>query len=212
MARIVKKPNERKAEIIKTARSLFFEKDYKKTTMQDFMDHLGIAKGTIYHYFKSKDQLLEAVVEDIVNEHIEKMLSLIQKTKGNALQKIQAIVEDGNKIAEPSLLETLHERGNEAMHTRLLVATLMKQAPLYAQLIQQGCEEGLFTTSTPLECAEFILSGLQFLTDLGIYPWAKEDLMRRLKAFPKLIEQLLQAPQGSFQFIGYSMAPDHQVL
>ena len=87
------------------------------------------------------------------------------------------------------------------MHTRLLVATLMKQAPLYAKLIQQGCEEGIFKTSTPLECAEFILSGLQFLTDLGIYPWAKEDLMRRFKAFPKLIEQLLQAPQDSFHFI-----------
>jgi|JI10StandDraft_1071094.scaffolds.fasta_scaffold01893_28 AcrR family transcriptional regulator len=201
MARIVKKPTERRSEIIKTARDLFLTKDYEKTTMQDFMNHLGIAKGTIYHYFNSKEELLEAVVEDIVNEHLEKMQILIQKTEGNALQKIQAIVEEGNKIAAPSLLETLHERGNEAMHTRLLVATLMKQAPLYAQLIQQGCEEGIFKTSTPLECAEFILSGLQFLTDLGIYPWAKEDLMRRFKAFPKLIEQLLQAPKDSFQFI-----------
>jgi len=201
MPRIVKKPNERRSEIIKTARDLFLTKDYEKTTMQDFMNHLGIAKGTIYHYFKSKEELLEAVVEDIVNEHVEKMQILIQKTKGNALQKIQAIVKEGNKIAAPPLLETLHERGNEALHTRLLVATLMKQAPLYAQLIQQGCEEGIFTTSTPLECAEFILSGLQFLTDLGIYPWAKEDLMRRFKAFPKLIEQLLQAPKDSFQFI-----------
>lgn len=201
MKRIVKKPSERRAEIVKTARDLFLAKDYDKTTMQDFMNSLGIAKGTIYHYFKSKEELLEAVVEDIVNQHLEEMQTLIQETKGNALQKIQALVTAGSKITAPSVLEQLHERGNEAMHTRLLVATLMKQAPLYAKLIQQGCKEGIFQTHTPLECAEFILSAIQFLTDLGIYPWAKEDLMRRAQAFPKLIERLLQAPPDSFQFM-----------
>ncbi|MFI5342729.1 MAG: TetR/AcrR family transcriptional regulator [Chlamydiales bacterium] len=199
MKRIVKKPTERRAEIVKTARDLFLAKDYDKTTMQDFMNHLGIAKGTIYHYFKSKEELLEAVVEDIVNQHLKKMQILIRETKGNALQKIQALV--GSKIEAPSVVEQLHERGNEAMHTRLLVATLMKQAPLYAKLIQQGCKEGIFQTSAPLECAEFILSAIQFLTDMGICPWTQEDLIRRTKAFPKLIEQLLQAPLNSFQFM-----------
>lgn len=201
MKRIVKKPNERRAEIVKTARDLFLTKDYDKTTMQDFMNHLGIAKGTIYHYFKSKEELLEAVVEDIVNQHLEKMQTLIQETKGNALQKIQALFEAGSKVAAPSVLEQLYERGNEAMHTRLLVATLMKQAPLYAKLIQQGCEEGIFQTHAPLECAEFILSAIQFLTDLGICRWTQEDLIRRTQAFPKLIERLLQAEQDSFQFM-----------
>lgn len=201
MKRIIKKPAERRAEIVRTARALFLTKDYDKTTMQDFMNHLGIAKGTIYHYFKSKEELLEAVVEDIVSQHIEEMNILIQETSGNAMQKIQALIEAGNKVAAPSVLEKLHERGNEAMHTRLLVATLMKQAPIYAKLIQQGCEEGLFQTNFPLECAEFILSAIQFLTDLGISPWTEEDLIRRKRAFPKLIEQLLQAPPNSFLFM-----------
>ncbi len=201
MKRIVKKPTERRAEIVKTARDLFLTKDYDKTTMQDFMNHLGIAKGTIYHYFKSKEELLEAVVEDIVNQHLEEMNILIQETTGNALKKIQALIQAGSKVAAPSLLEKLHERGNEAMHTRILVSTLMKQAPIYAKLIEQGCEEGIFHTNLPLECAEFILSAFQFLTDLGISPWAQEDLIRRNKAFPKLIEQLLQAPPNSFQFM-----------
>ena len=201
MKRIVKNPTERRAEIVKTARELFLTKDYGKTTMQDFMNHLGIAKGTIYHYFKSKEELLEAVVEDIVNQHLEKMQTLIEEPEGNALQKIQALVETGRKLAAPSVLEQLHGRGNEVMHTQLLVATLMKQAPLYAKLIQQGCEEGIFHTETPLECAEFILSAIQFLTDLGICPWTNEDLTRRTQAFPKMIEQLLQAPPNSFQFM-----------
>ena len=59
MARIVKKPEERRQEIIEAARELFQAKDYEKTTMRDVMDKLGIAKGTIYHYFRSKEDLLE---------------------------------------------------------------------------------------------------------------------------------------------------------
>jgi hypothetical protein len=87
------------------------------------------------------------------------------------------------------------------MHTRLLAVALLKQAPLYAKLIQQGCDEGIFQTESPLECAEFILSAIQFLTDAGIYPWTQADLMRRIQAFPQLVEQLLKAPPGSFQFL-----------
>jgi hypothetical protein len=42
---------------------------------------------------------------------------------------------------------------------------------------------------------------MQFLTDLGIYPWTEEILLRRALAFPRLIEAQLKAPPGSFQFL-----------
>jgi len=202
MVRIVKKSAERRSDILKAARHLFQIKDYDKTTMQDVMDNLGIAKGTIYHYFKSKEALLEAVIEDTVNENIEQMQILLRQSQGNALKKLQMLIETGNMTTDNGkILDYLHKRGNEAMHTRLLAATLIKQAPLYAKLIEQGCEERIFKTDTPLECAEFVLSAVQFLIDQGIYPWTQEDLTRRVKAFPQLIEQLLKAPSGSFQFM-----------
>lgn len=200
MIRIVKKPEVRRAEIIQAASFLFLTKDYNKTTMQDCMDHLGIAKGTIYHYFKSKEELLEAVVEDLIDRQLEKMDLLMKSAKGNALEKMETLI-NGSKINAPSILDKLHEKGNEAIHTRLLVAALMKMAPLYAELIEQGRKEGLFQTETPLECAEMILTSVQFLTDQGIHPWKEEDLLRRTRSFPCLIEQLLKAPKGSFQFM-----------
>jgi AcrR family transcriptional regulator len=202
MARIVKKATERRADIIHAARSLFLSKEYEKTTMQDVMESLGIAKGTIYHYFDSKEELLEAVVEDMVDQSFKEMQALLKQMKGNALEKIQTLVEAG-RIAKDNkpILEQLHKSGNEALHLRLLAETLAKQAPLYASLIQQGCEEGIFKTDAPLECAELILSGIQFMTDTGIYPWQPEDLARRINAFPRLIEQLLQAPTNAFQFL-----------
>jgi hypothetical protein len=99
------------------------------------------------------------------------------------------------------LFDRLHKPGNEALHTRLLAATLLKLAPLYAELIRQGCEEGIFHTDAPLECAEFVLSAVQFLTDTGIYPWTEAELRRRIRAFPGLLEKMLQAPSGSFSFL-----------
>lgn len=198
MGRVVKKPFERKLEIVEAARLLF---QTKKITLQEVMDCLGIAKGTIYHYFRSKEELLEAVVEEIVQKHLEKMEFLIQKMEGNALQKMQAVIESGRSLGAPDLLNELHKKNNEAMHTRLLAATLMKLAPLYGKLIEQGCKEGLFQVESPRECAEFLLSAIEFLTDSGIYPWSKADLHRRMKAFPQLIEQQLRAPRGSFAFL-----------
>lgn len=202
MIRTVKKPADRKADIVNTACHLFMTKEYDKTTMQDIMDALGIAKGTIYHYFTSKEALLEAVIEDLVAKNINQMRSLIKEAKGNALQKMELLVKTGSMAQDNKiLLDQLHKPGNNAMHTRLLAATLIQLAPLYAELIQQGCDEGIFTTQTPLECAEFILSGIQFLTDMGIYPWTQEAIQRRMQAFPKLLEQLLNAPPESFNFL-----------
>ncbi len=202
MVRVVKKAEERRLEIVKATQHLFQTQGFDNTTIQDVMDYLGIAKGTIYHYYKSKEELLEAVIEHIVDENIEQMQSSVKAMQGNALEKIRFLIMAGNVTADNEMiLEHLHQPGNMGMHARLLAVALIKQAPLYGELIGQGCVEGIFQTEYPLECAEFILTGVQFLTDLGIYPWTQAELLRRARAFPRLIEAQLKAPQGSFQFM-----------
>lgn len=202
MVRTVKKPAVRRQEIVETAQFLFQTQEYDKTTMQDVVDKVGIAKGSIYHYFKSKEELLEAVIGNLVDQDIARKQLLMKKTQGNALKKIRKLIElDSLAVSNNSILKHLHQPGNIGMHARLLAVTLNKEAPLYGQLIRQGCNEGIFQTDHPLECAEFILSGIQFLTDVGIYPWPKNDLLRRAQAIPSLIEAQLKAPKRSFQFM-----------
>ena len=77
MVRIVKKAEVRRAEIVEAARFLFQTQEYEKVTMQAVMERLGIAKGTIYHHFQSKEELLEAVVENIVAEQIARMHQVV---------------------------------------------------------------------------------------------------------------------------------------
>ena len=202
MVRTVKKPEQRRQEIIAAAGVLFQSQGYNRTTMQDIMQELDIAKGTIYHYFKSKDELLEAVVEELVDAELARQQEVVKQAEGSALEKIQTLVTSSNISEEhEQILEQMHSPQNTGIHNRQLAVTILKLSPILGELIEQGVEEGLFQTENPLECAEFMLSAVQFLTDEGIYAWQEKDLVRRVLAFPTLIESLLQAPAGSFNFL-----------
>jgi len=205
MTRIVKKPDERREEIIKAARELFHTKDYDKTTMQDIMDALNIAKGTIYHYFSSKQELLEAVVEAMVDEEYRKKEALMKsgRVKGlPAMEKLRVLItESGTGPENERILDTLHHPENYEMHTKQLGRYITKLAPLWAAVFDEGREQGVFRVEHPLECAEFILAGAQFMVDVGFYPWSESQINRRLRALPRLLESQLGVPAGTFNFI-----------
>lgn len=202
MVRIVKKPEERRKEIVETACRLFLTKGYDNTTMRNVMVELNIAKGTIYHYFKSKEEILDAVIEHTVDAEIHRLRLAYAKTRGNALERMrEMIAESASEGHDDDFLERLHQPGNAGMHIRLLARLITEQAPIYQQLIEQGCREGIFKTDRPLESAEFILAGVQFLTDMGIYNWNQQQLARRAAALPAIIEAQLGAQAGAFAFL-----------
>jgi len=202
MARVVKKPEERRREIVLASRDLFLKQDYENTTMQDVMVKLQIAKGTTYHYFKSKEELLEAVVEEMVAEYLILVEKALTECHGNALDKMRVLIDTGRVASrQKDIMDNLHRPGNMGLHVRLLAVTLSRLAPLYSCVISQGCAEGLFRTDHPLECAEILLAGIQFVTDVGCYPWSQQDLERRVRAIPRLIEDQLHAPKNAFSFL-----------
>lgn len=205
MVRVVKKPEERRSEIVAAASELFLSKGYDSTTMRDVMRHLGIAKGTIYHYFASKEELLEAVIDSLVEAEMTRLQEVLENAEGTALDRLEKLIMSGSNHdsddGHQDLLDDLHQASNASMHIKLLAKIVTKQAPLYADLFRMGCQEGVFKTDHPLECAEFLLAGVQFLTDMGIYSWTEEELKRRWSAFPKLLESQLNAPESSFSFL-----------
>jgi AcrR family transcriptional regulator len=202
MVRTVKDPETRKAEIITAARRLFATRAYENTTMQDVIEELGIAKGTIYYYFKSKEELLDAVIDQMGDEAVARMQYALDNATGNALEVFQQLIAAGNIADEnPEIMEQLHNPRNAGMHAAMMAVAVKRSAPLYAQVVEQGCREDLFHAANPLETSEFILTSIQFLMDTGIYQWSQEDLMRRAMALPGFIETLLGAKAGSFQFL-----------
>jgi hypothetical protein len=135
----------------------------------------------------------------MVDSKLKEIEENLIPSNDDALTKMKNLIALSNMVQgnEP-ILAALHSPSNAPMHVRILAEIIIKFAPLYEKVIIQGCKEGLFHTTTPLESAELLLSAIQFLTDTGFYPWPDVMLKRRLLAVPRLIEQQLGASVGSF--------------
>ena len=202
MTRTVKKPAERRLEITETAQRLFLDKGYESTSLNDVIAELGVAKGTVYHYFKSKEELLDAVVQHMSTQYLKSIESKVSNDTGDAVHKLKNLTQNMNVSEQwKGKIQKLHLSSNMGLHVRLLGSLVRGLAPIMAAIIEQGCEEGVFNTLYPLEAAELLLSGLQFITDTGVYPWTEAELTRRVSAFPAIAEAQLGAKQGSLDFL-----------
>lgn len=200
--RTVKDPDVRRQEIIDAATELFLKQTYDETTTGQIMKDLGIAKGTIYHYFPSKEHILEAVVDALVEDYVQRREAALAEAEGDALARLAVLFSpDQRSESERETTESLHKPGNVRLHTRMLASLVVRLAPTVAELVTQGIREGIFRTRHPLEASELLLAGIQFLTDDGFYPWREGDLHRRARAIPSLVEQLLGAESGSVRFL-----------
>ncbi len=204
-SRTVKKPEVRRQEIVAAATELFMSQGYEKTSTNDVMKALDIAKGTIYHYFESKEKILDAVVDHLADGYVQRRQEELDACAGNALDKIRILFpgDDGEKREEDSV-EHLHSLDNVRLHARLIAVLVERLAPVFGGLIRQGCAEGLFTAEHPDEIAELLLAGVQFLTDRGMYPWDDAVVARRTGALPSIIESMLEAEPGSFGWLSGS--------
>ena len=69
--RVVKEAGERKNEILDAAAALFALKGFDNTSTNEILEAVGIARGTLYHHFKSKEDIMDAIIE----RQSERMLS-----------------------------------------------------------------------------------------------------------------------------------------
>lgn len=203
MPRILKDPEVRKSEIMDTAWELFNSKGYEKTSVLDILEKAGIAKGTLYYYFKSKEEILDAVIDRALDEGAARLEGIIGDKSMNAVEKIKAVVLNGLKEteSEEQVLEYLHREENSIMHLKLLVQTIYKFTPVISKIIGQGIEEGLFKTRYPVQVTEFVMVISSFLLDPSIFPWSKEQYVLKLKALEDMLETMLRCGEGTFSFM-----------
>lgn len=201
--RIVKEPEERKAEILDVAEALFQTKGYEATTTGDILAKAGIARGTLYYHFKSKDEIMNAVIERNIERQIQSLSPLLNDTSLNALEKLQRILSQNAamNVENEEMLDYLHKPENSIMHQKSLVLAVRQAAPLLAQMIRQGIAEGVFHTAYPLELAEYLMVGMNFLFDPSIFPWSREEYLLRMETLADVLETTLRAERGSFAFL-----------
>ncbi|MEW4234064.1 MULTISPECIES: TetR/AcrR family transcriptional regulator [Bacillus cereus group] len=202
--RIVKEYEERRKEILETAERLFLTKGYTKTTVNDILKEIGIAKGTFYHYFKSKEEVMDEIIMRIIKEDVTKAKRIVSNPDIPVLDKLfRILMEQSPKSGDvkEKMIEQFHQPNNAEMHQKSLVQSIIHLSPVLTEVLEQGIEEGIFSTPYPQEIIELLLSSAQVIFDDGLFQWKPEEMMRRAKAYIKMMEVSVGAKEGSFDYM-----------
>ena len=197
--RIVKEPEERKKEILDAAEKLFAERGYEAATVNGILDAVKIAKGTFYYYFKSKEDVLDALIDRRVGEGVAKAQEIVASSLP-PVQKLLAIMmaqKPQNQIQE-DFNSVLHEKDNAKMHQKSLTQCVLRLSPCLGKVVEEGIEAGIFSTPFPNESAEIILSAALVLFDGDFFQWTREEATAKTAAFLTVIERAVGAESGSF--------------
>ncbi|MDR2553108.1 MAG: TetR/AcrR family transcriptional regulator [Treponema sp.] len=205
--RVAKKHDVRLNEILDAAGTLFTEKGYENTSVNDILDKTGISKGALYHYFDSKEEVMDGVIRRTAAFIRERAAAIAGDSSLSAHEKMKRAIlainisENISGSSHGKLIDELHKSANALMHQKSIALTIQTIAPVLTEIVEQGIREGIYKTPYPLETMEFLLAAGQFIFDEGIFQWSEEELQTRVCAFVHIMELSLGAPAGSFHFL-----------
>lgn len=175
--RITKEHDERKKEILDTAEKLFSQKGYSQCSVNEILTEIGIAKGTFYHYFKSKEDVLDSIIERGTVMIISRAEAAAKNSHSTPEEKLMEIFLSMRieKEMAPGLLEEMHRPENALMHQKSLCAIVSNLTPILVTVIEQGIKVGAFQAEYPKEYMQIFLSSAFTLFDNGIFHTEPED-------------------------------------
>ena len=197
--RTIKDPDVRKNEILDAAESLFIAKGYEHSTINDILSSAGIAKGALYYYYKSKEDILDGIVKRRGDAMIDAARRIAEKSDIGAREKLllSMLSQKPEGERQKQLSAELEKNGGGQMFLKSLTDIILRLAPVIGGVIEQGIAEGVFSTRYPLESSEILLSAAHSLFDNGGFTWTQEETIRKTIAFIATAERVLGAAEGS---------------
>ena len=182
MAQRKDKSQAMREKILNTATQLFIQKGSEKTSMQDIAQTAGISKGAIYHHFKSKDEIVLAVIrsrQELMEEEMKQWLKATENLTGR--EQLQTILK--------SNLESQTARATDGIVGEYekdagFILTMMRDnlrigAPLVSDIIKKGMADGSLRTQYPDQAAEVFLLLVNFWMHGTIFESDPEKLPER---------------------------------
>lgn len=192
-----KYPEETVNKILDVSMQLFLEKGYEHTSIQDIVNNLGgLSKGAIYHHFKSKEEILDGVMNKLYqnNENEFDHLQLLKKDSNmTGLQKLQSLLttalesprQDEMFKMAPDFLK------NPQMLAMQIEGIYTESVPHFVQpIIEEGIADGSIKTDHPKELAEVIL----LLINIWLIPLVHDEdpnsVSNRFALFQEMMEKM----------------------
>lgn len=196
--RIVKDAAARRSEILDAAEKLFGTKGYDATSTGDILRELGIARGTLYYHFKSKEDILDAMIDRLTQALAARAAEVLDRKDIPVLQRLTLMMQSlqVNNAVGHEIMSQVHKPQNALMHQKMQERMLTAVVPLVTSLLQEAREEGLCQTRYPEEVTEMTLLYASTVFD-ELSGLSEEKRQEKVLAFIYNLERLLQMPEGS---------------
>lgn len=215
MARVIKSPETRSAELLDCAQRLFFANGYDNTTVNDIIREAGVSKGAFYHYFASKESLLEALAARLARDSLAELQPVLDDPSLDAVDRLNALMAGSRRLnveLAPQLhgtFDVLFRPENVVLFHKIDQTVREIAAPLISAILERGGEEGIFDVPDPNAFADMLLQlRLTFRevmhqalrqTEQGNVDEAARLLDDRLRLYGVAIDRLLKLPDGTIQ-------------
>ena len=191
-----KEAEERKKEILDIAAELFTTKGYDNTSTSDILDRVGIARGTIYYHFKSKEEILDTLIDRMTQGIVHNVKAALS-CEASAPQKIMSFIGATrvDSAIGKEITDQAHKPQNALMHQKMMNSLLAELTPIAAGIIKDGMKEGSFSTNYPEETAEMLLIYSSIVFD-DMNEMTKAEQEKKAAGFVFNMERLLGVKSG----------------
>lgn len=160
VAKTAVKHESKKRELVEIAERLFLEKGYAETSVDDILAASGLSKGGFYHYFKSKEEVLNASLNNLIEDSLKAFQEVADDPSLNALQKLKLFssrkaIFQRAKRDYARYLGMLMNSDFTLYKSYSALATSFYEP--FARIVEQGVSEGLFRVEHPRETAEILI-------------------------------------------------------
>lgn len=191
--------------ILDAMQNLMNQKSRRLISVSDIAKEAGIGKGSIYYYFKSKEEILNAVIERSYSDAIKKAEELVQNPALDALTKMEIIFRT---CRDSSIELSRQEAGNylelqqsALLHQQYIYIMIRNLRPILADIIRQGNKEGTIRCKSPEEAAEIVLIILTIKFDKYFSNSDMRQTQRTLDTFTSMLETSFQIERGRLDYI-----------
>lgn len=198
--------NNHKRDIILDAMQTLMNKNNAQTiSVSDIAKEAGIGKGSIYYYFKSKEDILDAVIERSYSHAVTESQKLVENTDLDALTKMEIIF----RTCRESSLELMRQESttyfelqqSALMHQQFTHIMIRNLRPILADIIRQGNEEGTMHCKSPEEISEIVLVLLLVKVDNHITKDNPAQIQKTLKVFSYMLETSFGIEKGKLDYL-----------
>ncbi len=191
----MKKGERTKRALLQIAYGLFISRGYENTSVDDIIEAAGIAKGTYYYHFESKEQTLEEVIGMMLDQEAEAARQVLG-SDAPVPQKIVGIIASLRPRQEELPIEgALMKHENALMHAKIKRRLIETVLPLLSEAVEEGIAQGIFACDNVPERVRMLLIISNEVFDEGQFT------QRDIEVFIDITEKLLGAQPGTMNFV-----------